>query len=295
MGRTVAMRVYQRALDTVEGLVVARLFELGSMNRAGMGKSAFFYTECIQLIKYLPGYKRRRHLGQALTTRSAAIRTAVERYNVAALALSPPREILDIKEVVEYAFLADFDLLRDTRQDVRERPWATPVGRTAMDQYFKLLRAPEEIVRCNNEIRRIVTQLRDEEDYLKHHEERVRVTDPILAHQITIHRNIRGRFAAHHHQRLSDIAGLTGFSGCLQPGTGLDMGPGGSASWRPSATNNTGLAAPTPVGRGLAPTNEEAELEGEQEDDEDQAEDDEDEADLLAVIMHMDQVTITAS
>lgn len=40
MGRMVAMRVYQRALDTVEGLVVARLFELGSMNRAGMGKSA---------------------------------------------------------------------------------------------------------------------------------------------------------------------------------------------------------------------------------------------------------------
>ncbi|KZP27026.1 hypothetical protein FIBSPDRAFT_909065 [Athelia psychrophila] len=275
MGRMVAMRGYQRALDTVEGLVVARLFELGRMNRAGMG------------------YKRRRHMGEALTSRSAAIRTAVERYNVAALALSPPRETLDIKEVVEYAFLADFDLLRDTRQDVRQRPWATPMGRTAMDQYFKLLRAPEEIVRCNIEIRRIITGLRDEEDFLKHHEERVRVTDPILAHQITIHRNIRGRFNAHHHLRLSAIAGLEGFSGSLQPGIGLDTGPGGSASWRPSAANNTGLTVPIPISRGLAPTDEEAEMEGEQDDDDDEAEEHEDEADLLTVIM--DRVTLNNS
>lgn len=36
--RLVAMRDYQRALDTLEGLVVARIFELASMNRAGMGK-----------------------------------------------------------------------------------------------------------------------------------------------------------------------------------------------------------------------------------------------------------------
>ncbi|KAF7972009.1 hypothetical protein HWV62_19299 [Athelia sp. TMB] len=73
-GRMVAMRGYQRALDTVEGLVVARIFELGSMNRAGMG------------------YKRRQHMGEALTTRSTAIKNAVERYNIAALALDPPRE-----------------------------------------------------------------------------------------------------------------------------------------------------------------------------------------------------------
>lgn len=35
----VAMRVYQRALDVLKGLVVAQLFELTSMNRSQMGTS----------------------------------------------------------------------------------------------------------------------------------------------------------------------------------------------------------------------------------------------------------------
>jgi len=37
-GRLVAQRKYQRALDNLESLVVARIFELGKMNRAGTGE-----------------------------------------------------------------------------------------------------------------------------------------------------------------------------------------------------------------------------------------------------------------
>jgi hypothetical protein len=37
VGRLVANRKYQRALDRLEGLVVARIFELTKMNRAGTG------------------------------------------------------------------------------------------------------------------------------------------------------------------------------------------------------------------------------------------------------------------
>ncbi|KAF7979474.1 hypothetical protein HWV62_42299 [Athelia sp. TMB] len=264
-GRMVAMRSYQRALDTLEGLVVARLFELGGMNRAGMG------------------YKRRRHMGEALSTRSAAVRTAVERYNAAALALNPPRPTLNAQEVIEYAFLSDFDLLRDTHQDIRERPWATPTGRKAMDQYFKLLRAPEEIVRCNNEIRRIVTHLRDEEAYLKHHEERVRHSDPVLAHQIAIHRLIRGRFNTHHRRRLAAIARLEGFSGSLEPGVALDTGLGSPASWRP---HTLGTAGPTSTNTDELPalSAEELELEHEDEDDDEEVEEQQDEADLLDIL-----------
>ncbi|KZP06663.1 hypothetical protein FIBSPDRAFT_764032 [Athelia psychrophila] len=262
-GRMVTMRSYQHALDVLEGLVVARLFELTSMNRAGMG------------------YKQRKHIGKALQARSAAIKAALGRYNAAALALNPPRDTLNIEQVIEYAFLADFDLLRDTRQDVRERPWSTAMGRIAMDQYFKLKRAPEEITRCNIEIARIVTQLRDEEAFLRHHEERLRPTNPVLAYQIAVHRNVRGRFTAHHHQRLALIAKLPGFSGSLEPGISLDIGPGGSASWRPpAATNATSTAPVITVHR----STEELELEGEQNDDEDEAQEHEDEADLLAVM-----------
>ena len=65
--------------------------------------------------------------------------------------LNPPCPTLDWDQVVEYTFLADFDLLRDTRQDIRSRPWATPAARLAMDSYFKVLHAAEEIERLNVE------------------------------------------------------------------------------------------------------------------------------------------------
>lgn len=78
----------------------------------------------------------RKHIANALKARSRAIRTALDRYNTAAATLVPPRQLLDWEQVVEYAFLSDFDLLRDTRQDIRSRPWATPAARLAMDQSF---------------------------------------------------------------------------------------------------------------------------------------------------------------
>ncbi|KIK17789.1 hypothetical protein PISMIDRAFT_52478, partial [Pisolithus microcarpus 441] len=101
-GRLVANREYCRALDNLESLVVARLFELTKMNRAGTG------------------YKLRKHIAKALQTRSAAIKVVLDRYNKCALVT------LRWEEVVEYAFLADFDLLRDTREDISQRPWAHP-------------------------------------------------------------------------------------------------------------------------------------------------------------------------
>lgn len=87
----------------------------------------------------------RKHIANALKARSRAIRTALDKYNAAATAMVPSRQLLDWEQVVEYAFLSDFDLLRDTRQDIRSRPWATPAARLAMDQAFKLRRAKEEI------------------------------------------------------------------------------------------------------------------------------------------------------
>lgn len=43
-GRLVSMRKYRRALDTLEGLIVARLFELSKMNRSQTGKCAIHVT-----------------------------------------------------------------------------------------------------------------------------------------------------------------------------------------------------------------------------------------------------------
>jgi hypothetical protein len=172
----------------------------------------------------------RKHIGKALQVRSVAIRTALERYNAAAQALVPPRRPLHWDEVVEYGFLADFDLLHAGREDITDCPWAKPAGRLAMDYYFKISRAREEIDRLNIEIRRLSTYLRDEASYLKQCESRVKAVSPELAHQMALRRLARSRFDAHHLQVLNSISQLPGFTGTLTPGESLDKEAGASAN-----------------------------------------------------------------
>ncbi|KAI6125002.1 hypothetical protein EDD16DRAFT_1763245, partial [Pisolithus croceorrhizus] len=211
-GRLVANREYRRALDTLESLVVARLFELTKMNRAGTG------------------YKLRKHIAKALQTRSAAIKVALDRYNKCALAMRPPRQTLHWEQVVEYAFLADFDLLRDTCENVSQRPWAHPTARFTMDTYFKMCRAEEEIERLNVEICRVITYMRDEEHFLRTCEEKINNIHPALGHQISQRRKLHLRFNGSHLKRLHDIAMLPGFAGTLIPGVSALKGPGESNS-----------------------------------------------------------------
>jgi hypothetical protein len=48
--------------------------------------------------------------------------------------------------------LAEFDLLRDTRDDVCRQPWAQPAQREAMVLHFGIKHAKEEIRHLNVEI-----------------------------------------------------------------------------------------------------------------------------------------------
>ncbi|KAI5983709.1 hypothetical protein EDD15DRAFT_2201865 [Pisolithus albus] len=207
--RLVANRKYQHALDNVERLVVSRIFELSKMNQSGTG------------------YKLRKHIGKALQTRSAAIRAALTQYNTAAKALG--RRTLEFDEVVKYAFLSDFDLLRDMRQDISTRPWALPAARLAINTYFKLCRAEEEVIRLNVEIRRVVTYLVDEDRYLRACEALYQDDNPILAYQISRYHTIRSRFTPLHLRSLEKISRLSGFSGTLTPGVSVSCGLGDSA------------------------------------------------------------------
>jgi len=125
----------------------------------------------------------------------------------------PPRQTLDWDQVVEYAFLSDFDLLRDARQDIHRKPWSTPAARLAIDQAFKLEHAEEELVRLNVEIPRLATYIRDENVCLRAKEAELSPTDPALAHQVFLYRMERGRFDAHHLQVLGKIYLLPGYTG----------------------------------------------------------------------------------
>ncbi|KAJ8580560.1 hypothetical protein M405DRAFT_708220, partial [Rhizopogon salebrosus TDB-379] len=98
-----SLRQYRVALDDLERLVVMRLFELSKLSLSGTGQ-----------------------IGKALQRRSDAIRNALNRYNVQAAKLNPPRPQLSWKDITEYSFLGEFDLLRQSRSDIRELNWTKP-------------------------------------------------------------------------------------------------------------------------------------------------------------------------
>ncbi|KAM6490953.1 hypothetical protein JOM56_001313 [Amanita muscaria] len=196
----VRLRDYRRAVDTLEGLVVSRLFELSKMNMSQTG------------------YKLRKHIAKALQARSHTIKKALEKYNALAAACNPPAPTLSWEQVVRYGFLSDFDLLRDSRQDIHKKPWANPMNRVLREQFFKLERAREEIERLNIEIRRLITYIIDETAFLQAKEATVNKTNPLLAHQISHYSMERGRTHGLHMEQLEKLSKQVGFTGDLTPG-----------------------------------------------------------------------------
>ncbi|KAI0707556.1 hypothetical protein C8T65DRAFT_576556 [Cerioporus squamosus] len=145
----IATRTYQRALGRLQRLVIQRLFELHKMNLAQTG------------------YKARTYIAKNLQRRCKAIRAAVKAYNAAAAALDPPREAIDWSKASHYNFIEEFHLLADTRNDLREKPWATPAVREVMRLSQRITRAHEEITNVHRELRRVHTWVRDEEELFK--------------------------------------------------------------------------------------------------------------------------------
>ena len=214
------------------------------------------------------GYSLHKHIANALKARSVAIRTALDRYNAAALALVPPRQVLDWDQVVEYAFLSDFDLLRDARQDIRRKPWATPAARLAIDQAFKLERAEEEVARLNIEVPRLATYIHDEDICLREKEAELLLSRPALALQVSLHRMEWGRFNAHHLKILGKIYLLAGYTGPI--GFGTRVAEASTTTEEPDTTEEPQTPALPPTG-----TNPSHEEDLEEELDEEQAGEDE--------------------
>ena len=161
--------------------------------------------------------------------RSATIQSTLDEYNSIAGTMHPCRRILKWEEVVEYAFLSDFDLLRDGCQDISKLPWASPMGRCAMNLHFKMCHMKEEIRCLNIKIRQFATYIHDEEKYLGECESHLWAIHPGLAHQVSHQRNVCGRFTLKHLKHLDNIASLPGFSRTLVLGESIMDGSGESA------------------------------------------------------------------
>lgn len=170
----------------------------------------------------MQGYKLHQQIGKALQRCSEAIRKALSRYNVQAAALTPPHPSLSWKDITEYTFLGEFDLLRQSRADIRELDWAKPAHREATVKYFKLCRAHEEIERLNIEVQRLRTSIHDEEAKTTAIINELLVSDPLLSLELQRQWKSRSGVNAVHAFRLDQIELQQGFSGTR--GIGVKMG-----------------------------------------------------------------------
>ncbi|KAJ7182559.1 hypothetical protein C8R43DRAFT_829619, partial [Mycena crocata] len=89
----------------------------------------------------------------------------------------------------------------------------------AMDNYFKICRAHEEIVRLNIEIRWVVTWIEDEDEFLQRRERELEESNtPEMAILVQRYRCERARFDADHMKRFWELAKSPGFTGSVVPG-----------------------------------------------------------------------------
>ncbi|KAI6098475.1 hypothetical protein F5141DRAFT_1066835 [Pisolithus sp. B1] len=81
------------------------------------------YDKDLLVVQELECYKLRKHIAKALQTHSVAIKVALDHYNKCVLAMQLPHQMLQWEQVVEYAFLANFNLLWDMHEDISQHPW----------------------------------------------------------------------------------------------------------------------------------------------------------------------------
>jgi len=169
----------------------------------------------------LLGYKLRTHIAKALQRRSDAIRAALARYNQQAAKLKPPRPSLSWKQIVDYSFLGEFDILRHSRTDIRTEDWAKPGRRELTTKHMELCRAREEVERLNVEIKCLRTAMRDEALEYRDAISTTSKTDLPLASELRRRWGLRRAIHALHERRLAQVMSGSGFTGSMELGVRL--------------------------------------------------------------------------
>ncbi|KAI5998404.1 hypothetical protein F5J12DRAFT_724964 [Pisolithus orientalis] len=78
---------------------------------------------------------------------SEAIRSAITQYNAQATLINHPT--ITWKEIVEYSFLDELDLLHNSHLNISECDWAKLTHLEATHKYLKLCCTEEEIIHLN--------------------------------------------------------------------------------------------------------------------------------------------------
>ena len=177
-----------------------------------------FISFCVE-VDALAGYKLCEKIGKALRTHAEAIQHVLDAYNSAAAQLNPPCKSLTWAKLMDAITLADFDLLQDSCQDICQQPWTQPSCQEAMNLYFGIKHANEEILRLNVEMCRLVTfMINDHHNFDSAISANI-VTNPPLAHELSRQWEYCDQIHSRIAFQLRQASRLNGFSGTLLPGT----------------------------------------------------------------------------
>lgn len=123
--------------------------------------------------------------------------------------------------VIHTADIAGFELLRDSRSEIRSKPWAEGPHREAMNLYFGIKRTHEEINRLNMEIKHLLTFMLDDHVDFYHAVGQTVMMNPFLAAELS--REYERCCVIHTHisNRLYKTSQLEGFTGTLDRGRRL--------------------------------------------------------------------------
>lgn len=168
----------------------------------------------------------RTQVAKHLQNRVGTISSAITRLNAAGKALDPPRPPISATEVLSKTFVAEFDLLRESRNDIRSKPWADPVVKTFLNQYFRLTRAKEELNRLNVEMRRLRTWIRDDEASTYAIAESLKATNPDLSYEIHRRLSLKTLVNDRIWRQLDEVEHYRGFTGVKGCGIGRYSLPG---------------------------------------------------------------------
>jgi len=167
------------------------------------------------------------HISKALQRRAGAIRKALEKYNEVAKSVSMPT--LTWKEIVEYSFLGEFDLLQNSRTDIRTAAWADPMRREATLKYLQVRQAHAEIKWLNVEVIRLRTAIHNESVHIEETISRLDAMDPALSNELRQRWRLRSMVNTLNLKFLDRIESLDGFSG--KSGIGIHLGSEGGTNY----------------------------------------------------------------
>ncbi|KAG2037167.1 hypothetical protein BDR03DRAFT_864724 [Suillus americanus] len=158
----------------------------------------------------------RKYISKAITQQSSAICMALDRYNKLAPSQVPPQPILDYAEVVGYAALGEFTLLKHSHHDLLMRPWATPDNCKMAAKFFKVLHSHDEITHLNVEIGRLHAWMEfEEKSMISTIAALNRKGSPLLAFELQRQYAVRRHVNDIHRACLQRVCLLDGYTGVL--------------------------------------------------------------------------------